>query len=69
VALLQQIYPFLKAKLIKIAGIDWNTKNFSDPKRQQYHEHKMASKDTRPALQMKKLGLRSGTVIHELVSL
>jgi hypothetical protein len=41
----------------------WETQ-FDDPKRREYHEKKMRSKDERPAAQMKELGISSGTVVH-----
>ena len=56
VALAQHLYPDLKAVLLRVDGVQWDTK-FSDPKRKTYHEMKMRSKDERPQAQLDMLGL------------
>jgi len=48
---------------VQIGNTDWNT-TFSDPKRKEYHEKKMASKDSRPAAHLHALGINAGTVRH-----
>ncbi len=63
VALAQHLYPELKAVLLRVNGVEWDTK-FSDPKRIAYHETKMRSKDERPQAQLEALGLESSTVFH-----
>ena len=64
VSLLQYINPKWKAYLVDTSGlVQWNT-HFSDPKRAEWHEKKMKSKDTRPAAQLKVLGIPSGKAIH-----
>ena len=61
--LIQHIKPYLRALLVRMDGIDWET-NFTDPVRAQYHFAKMKSKDERPADQMLRLGIPSGNVLH-----
>ena len=63
VALAQHLYPELKAVLLRVDGVDWDTK-FSDPKRIAYHETKMRSKDERPQAQLEALGLEGSRVLH-----
>lgn len=43
----------------------WDT-TFADPQRQAYHDRKMQSKNSRPAAQLKALGIEAGTVLHEV---
>lgn len=64
ITLLQQIKPNLQAVLAGISdGVSsWDT-NFSDPKRMQWHQDKMRSKDDRPAKQLEWLNM-SGKVRH-----
>ena len=67
VNLLQHMHPQLRAVLVKMTGVEWQTQNFADdPKRQQWHEEKMRSKDERPATQMLRMGgvVGAGTVVH-----
>ena len=61
--LIQHLRPNLRAVLVRIKGIDWET-NFTDPDRAKYHENKMLSKDERPAHQMTRLGIPCGHVLH-----
>ena len=64
VSLLQYINPQWKAFLVDTSGfVEWDT-NFTDPKRAEWHEKKMNSKDSRPAVQMRMLGIPSGKSIH-----
>ena len=63
ITLLQSIFPELKAVLANIQGVKWDT-NFTDPKRLQWHEQKMRSKDERPAKQLEWLGMKGGSVKH-----
>lgn len=43
----------------------WDTK-FEDPQRQQYHDKKMQSKNSRPAAQLQALSIDAGHVLHEI---
>jgi hypothetical protein len=61
--LIQHLRPNLRAVLVRIEGINWET-NFTDPDRAKYHENKMLSKDERPAHQMNRLGIPCGHVLH-----
>ena len=63
ITLLQRLFPELQAVLARVEGVSWET-NFSDPKRMQWHEDKMRSKDERPAKQLEWLNMRGGTVRH-----
>lgn len=63
ISLLQSIAPDLKAVLANVKGVSWET-NFSDPKRRQWHEEKMKSKDERPGKQIHWLGIAPGKVCH-----
>jgi hypothetical protein len=56
----------IKAKLIQLEGIEWNTDFQGDMKREQYHRMKMQSKDDRAASQMELFGLPTGIVEHIL---
>ena len=46
------------------ASASWDTQ-FADPKRQEYHDRKMASKVSRPASQLQAMGIPAGHVLHE----
>ena len=61
--LIMHIRPHLQVLLVRLEGVEWQT-TFTDPVRAKYHENKMNSKDERPAQQMKRLGIPSGTVTH-----
>ena len=61
--LIQHLRPHLRAVLVRIEDINWET-NFTDPDRAKYHENKMLSKDERPAHQMNRLGIPCGHVLH-----
>jgi len=63
ITLLQKINPTLQAVLAGIKGLTWET-NFTDPKRKQWHEEKMRSKDERPAKQLQWLNFQGGAVVH-----
>ena len=64
VSLLQYMNPAWRAYLVNTSGlVDWDTR-FADPKRAEWHEKKMSSKDLRPAAQMKVLGIPSGKTEH-----
>lgn len=76
--MLQKIRPEYSAVLLQIqphkdsasavstsAGAVWDTK-FTDPERQKYHTRKMESKNTRPAAQLIAMGIKAGTVLHEV---
>lgn len=64
ITLLQHIKPNLQAVLAGVSdGVSsWDT-NFSDPKRMQWHQNKMRSKDERPAKQLEWLNM-NGKVRH-----
>lgn len=70
ITMLQRINPKYTAVLLDMrgassnAGQSWDT-NFSDPQRRAYHIKKMESKVTRPAAQLRHLGVEAGTVLHE----
>lgn len=75
ISLLQHVNPQLKAYLVQIDEQStgnaepqaiWNVSLFSnDPARLEWHERKMASKDTRPAAQLERLALpTTGTCEH-----
>ena len=61
--LIQHIRPYLRALLVRMDGIEWET-SFTDAVRAQYHAAKMKSKDERPAAQMERLGIPPGNVLH-----
>ena len=63
ISLLQHINPQLKALLVRLPGIEWNT-TFEDTQRAQWHERKMSSKNERPARQLDILGVKGGVVHH-----
>ena len=52
----------MKAKLIKLSSVHWNT-NWSSEERSSYHQKKMASKDERSQIQLQRLGVNAGEVI------
>jgi len=63
ISLLQKIQPnSMKAKLIKLSSVHWNT-DWSSKERSIYHQKKMASKDERSQIQLKKLGINAGEVM------
>ena len=63
ISLLQKLQPnIMKSKLIKLSSVDWNT-DWSSEERSIYHQKKMASKDERSQVQLKKLGVQAGEVI------
>ena len=65
--LLQHLQPRLRAVLVRMTGVEWQTQNFAnDSKRQEWHETKMRSKDERPATQMLRMGcvVGAGVVVH-----
>jgi len=63
ISLLQQLQPnIMKAKLIKLSSVHWNT-NWSSKERSSYHQKKMASKDERSQIQLQRLGVNAGEVI------
>ena len=66
--LLQSLHPSLHAILVQLPSslVEWQIQNFGDdPKRLQWHEEKMKSKDERPAAQMARLeNLAVGNVWH-----
>jgi hypothetical protein len=63
ISLLQKLQPrTMKAKLIKLASVHWNT-DWSSQERSAYHQKKMASKDERSQIQLQQLGVASGEVI------
>ena len=66
--LLQSLHPSLHAILVQLPSslVEWQIQNFADdPKRLQWHEDKMKSKDERPAAQMARLeNLPVGNVWH-----
>lgn len=69
ISIIQNIQPDMEAILLKMSdgGVSWNISDFeSDAERKSYHEKKMASKDSRPAIQLAALGLvdNSGYVSH-----
>jgi len=61
--LLQKINPNYKAILISVPEVSWNIE-FDDPKRKEWHETKMKSKNQRPQKHMELLGIDDGIVIH-----
>ena len=68
--LLQWLHPSLQAILVQLPStlVEWQTQNFADdPKRLQWHEEKMKSKDERPAAQMARMeNLAVGNVWHSV---
>jgi hypothetical protein len=63
ISLLQRLQPkIMKAKLIKLSSVHWNTE-WSSEERSAYHQKKMASKDERSQIQLQKLGVEAGEVI------
>jgi hypothetical protein len=63
ISLLQNMHQDWSAWLVDTGLVDWNT-NFTDPARMEWHAKKMESKDTRPAAQMKALGIKPGHIKH-----
>jgi hypothetical protein len=61
--LLQKLFPNSKAKLVKLADIQWE-QTFDDEERRKWHDFKMESKMERAEIQMKRMNLSGGTVIH-----
>jgi hypothetical protein len=51
----------MKAKLVELQSVTWQT-NFDSLEREVYHQEKMASKEERSLIQLKKLGLDAGSV-------
>ena len=43
------------AILVQVSDTNWNTDFSNDPKRMEYHQQKMNSKDSRPAQQLQLL--------------
>ena len=63
ISLLQKLHPkSMKAKLIKLSSVHWNT-DWSSEERSAYHQKKMASKDERSQIQLKRLGVDAGSVL------
>ena len=66
ISLFQTLKPFLKAKLVEIPGIEWETDNLSE-ERLKRHEEKMRTKKKRANAQMKelkKLGFKFPIIDH-----
>ena len=63
IALYQKVYPELQALLMVLPGMKWDTADL-DEERRKKHEAKMASKVSRPAAQMAKLGIKHPFVRH-----
>ena len=64
VAVAQHMFPKLRAVLLQVPGIEWDT-HFEDKKRLDYHNAKMESKNSRPRMQLEALGLVDcGSVEH-----
>ena len=62
ISLLQQLKPSqMKAKIIDLTSVQWNTK-WSSKERKAYHEQKMKTKSKRAQIQLKKLGIKAGVV-------
>lgn len=62
ISLLQQLKPNeMKAKVIDLESVHWNTKWSSD-ERAAYHKQKMKTKNERSQIQLKKLGIKAGVV-------
>ncbi|MEA3512141.1 MAG: hypothetical protein U9R37_00925 [Campylobacterota bacterium] len=51
----------MKAKVIELSSVVWTTK-WDSKQREIYHQKKMASKDERSQIQLKKLGIKAGVV-------
>jgi hypothetical protein len=67
VALQQKLFSAktTKAKLVRVAEIEWQEAFEEDPKRKQWHDQKMSSKLERAGLQLQALSLtEGGAVIH-----
>ena len=66
ISVLQKLHPArMKAKLISVASIEWNTDSFAqDPARKAWHENKMKSKLSRAAKQLKLLQLQNEGVVY-----
>eukprot|EP00934_Nitzschia_sp_Nitz4_P006881 Nitzschia sp. Nitz4//scaffold185_size43419//21792//22724//NITZ4_007302-RA/size43419-processed-gene-0.81-mRNA-1//-1//CDS//3329539712//6871//frame0 len=61
----QKLFPNAQAKLVRLdTETDWSAANSSDPKRREWHEQKMKSKQERAAAQLEEMGLNNGKVIH-----
>ena len=69
VNLLQFINPKLEVILIRLDHnkLKWDTV-FNDKVREEYHKHKMESKNKRPDSQMKILNIPSGKVSHIILN-
>lgn len=63
IALLQKIYPFLKAKLIKLTGIERETCLWDDWRQARYGAE-LASRISCPAAQMKVFNIDSPRILH-----
>ena len=61
--LLLHLYPHLKVYLVKLSDVVWDT-NFKDASRAAYHEKKMSSKKIRSDMQMGRLQIPNGFVMH-----
>jgi hypothetical protein len=63
ISLLQQLKPnIMKAKVIDLSSVHWNTK-WSSVEREEYHQKKMKTKNERSQIQLQKLGIKAGEVI------
>lgn len=63
ISLLQQLKPnTMNAKVINLSSVVWNT-TWESNKREEYHEEKMNSKNTRSKIQLEKLGVQAGHVM------
>lgn len=62
ISLLQQLKPNeMKAKVIDLESVHWNTK-WSSTERKEYHKQKMKTKNERSQIQLEKLGIEAGVV-------
>jgi hypothetical protein len=62
ISLLQQLKPNeMRAKLIELESLTWNT-NWNSDERKAYHKEKMESKEERSKVQLEKLGITPGKV-------
>ena len=62
ISLLQQLKPHqMKAKVIDLSSVHWNTK-WNSEERKEYHKQKMRTKSERAQVQLEKLGIEAGVV-------
>jgi hypothetical protein len=61
ISLLQKLKNEMKAKLVELSSVHWQT-NFDTQQREDYHKEKMQSKEERSIIQLETMGLKAGEV-------